>query len=526
MKKRLLLSFIAFLFFIFNSADSFAQNCTVNAGINTTICPGSPFILRGVASGSFQAGAAGAPKWEQTSGPSVNISATSFVGNNATATVTGYTAGSSYTFLLSAQCEDGSYVSQSVTYTVSDLEGVTAGPNATVCPGNYTMQATPLKPGQFGYWLKISGDAAMPDPVNDFNPSSNLVIPASASILSATYRWTVIDGDCIISSNVVITSLGAQPVDAGANQTLSCYNTTASTTLSGSFAPNHPATGQGGTWSFVSGPSTPIFGNANSSSTGVSNLIQGTYVFRWTVTGSCYTGSDEVTIVVPPPTQDRTSAGGDTQIFCDTRTSTVLNAPQPLYSNESGHWILFSKPAGRPDPLFSNANSNVTTVSGLSGVAGEQYVFHYIINNSEFPDCSSTGVYTVRYGFSPQITINSANPLVLLCGAIKASVNYTTQNGAGLSFALISAPAGSGLETIMGLNQYVTAPASGDEIKGLTIAGTYVLRYRLSSGGAIGGCPDAYQDVTIVTSRTPSMSNAGTRQVLACNVVATALAGN
>jgi len=60
--------------------------------------------------------------------------------------------------------------------------------------------------------------------------------------------------------------------------------------------------GQQGTWTIVSGPSVPTFSDPNNNSTNVSGLQQGTYVFRWTVSGPCANGFDEVTVTGIPST--------------------------------------------------------------------------------------------------------------------------------------------------------------------------------------------------------------------------------
>ncbi|RYY21974.1 MAG: hypothetical protein EOP41_07745, partial [Sphingobacteriaceae bacterium] len=149
--RKLLLLLLPVLFY----ADAFSQNCTVNAGVATTICPGSPFVVSGSASGLFASG--GTAVWSQISGPAVNLSATTISGSTATATVTGYAAGSVYGFRLTGKCTDGSLVYQDVLYTASNATPANAGADIVACPSTISMAAGALASGETGSWTLISG---------------------------------------------------------------------------------------------------------------------------------------------------------------------------------------------------------------------------------------------------------------------------------------------------------------------------------------------------------------------------------
>lgn len=512
------LIFIVLTFIFFSKAE--AQNCTVNAGINTTICPGNPFILTGAASGLFASTAV----WTQISGPSVTVSATNISGTAATATVSGYTPDVDYSFRLTAKCTDGHLVSQDVVYTVSSLKTATAGPNTYACPGPFVLQGSALASGETGLWTRISGTG--PAPANPTSPNATLTFSIQQNPQTATYRWTVsktTNGNtCSSFDDVVITNLGTQPVNAGGDISLSCYNVTTQTELIGSFAGTNGPYGQSALWTFVSGPSTPTISNAAIRNPTVSNLVAGTYIFRYTVTGPCQSGSDEVAVVVAPPSQNVTPLGGSsTQTFCDGRTTVLLSAPKALYAGETMQWTQSTGPGTLS---FSAETSNVTTVSGLNGTS--DYSFRYRITNS-VTGCVSERVYNVTYRNPPTIAITSSNPTFVNCSLTEAVVNYTVSGGTGTEYALISAPAGSTIQSSMGgLNNWVDALGSGQTLSGFTKIGTYVLRYRRNTDSGLGGCADAYAEVTIVVSAAPTAANAGTRQVLACNVVSTNLAGN
>jgi hypothetical protein len=505
-----------FLFALVIHLSASAQNCTINAGVNRTLCDGEPFTLVGTATGNFNTPAS----WSQIGGPAVTVSASTVAAGQVTANVTGYSRGVSYTFRLMAKCTDGTPVYNDVTYIFSNLTVANAGPAITNCPGTISMAANAVKTGETGSWILISGNLPLPSPSN--SPTGTVSLPQSGNAVGTTvYRWRITDGTCTTTSDVSVTDIGGvTPVTAsGPNVTVNCYTSTATTNISGSYAGS--GNGQSGTWSFISGPSTPNFGDIHNNNTSLGNLIGGTYVVRWTVAGPCVNGSADVTINVAPPSQDVTQVGDVTLNYCDNRTSTVLNGVKPLYSNETVRWTQAgSNPAGA---TFSDPTSPTTTVSGLIPPSG--YDFIYTITNS-VTNCTSSGTYHVRYIPAPQFVTFPSSPQVLATDSTSYHIIYSVAGGNGTQWELVSAPAGSALQATAGLNNYTNATANDQEIFGMTEIGTYVIRFRRYSNNSSGGCEDAFKDVSIVTSKSPYQSNAGTAQFLACGTTTATLAGN
>lgn len=504
--------------FLLGYSNVQAQNCSLNAGINKTICPGQPFVLKGRATGQIGT----PPVWSQVSGPAATLGNTVPAGaGDYNAVVTNFIANATYVFRLSGQCSDGSYSYQDVTYVVSSLTPANAGVDEVVCPGVFNLKGSPLAPGDRGEWIKILGDEEMPDPENEDSPSASLTIPQSEKGLTATYRWIVTRGGCTSFDDVVITNLGTQPIDAGANQNVGCYNVKAGTRLAGSFAASH-SSGQLGTWTMISGPTVPVFTDENLHNTWVSNLIEGTYVLRWTVKGQCQNGFDDVTINVLKPSQDVTNAGHGLDIYCDGRTSFVLKGPQASYANEVVSWTQITGPTA----VINNANSNVTTVSVPIATVNTKYDFIYSITNP-ITGCVSEGAYSVQFNAAPAVIITTPAPYILLCGKSSAVINYATVGGTSTQYALVQAPTNSTIVTSFGgLSNFITAKASGKTIPGFDKVGTYILRYRQNTENTAGGCTDAYADIKIIVSADAEESNAGTKQILACNVLNATLAGN
>lgn len=523
-----LLRYFLPLVFIFITSEIYAQNCTINAGIDQTICPGAnpnaPFKLIGTSSSSGNLTLQSAPIWTQIAGPAVTVSSTTISGSTAEASVSNFATNVQYTFRLAAKCQDGSTVFQDVKYMVSDVSIANAGADETVCPGTFTFKGSPLKSGETGRWTRIDGSTDMPVPTNSGTYNATINIPVSPNVLTATYRWTVSKGECSSYDDVVIKNLGTQIVNAGSDiNGLDCYNVSTRTWLNGSYAATDVASGQKGTWTFVSGPTLPEIITPSAYNSEVRNLREGTYTLRWTVAGPCRSGSDEMRIVVKRATQNISSAGGRTDIYCDGRTSVVLTAPRPSYTGETGVW---TKVNGAGTQIIQNPNSNVTVVTGLVATTGTGYTFRYTINNPS-SECTSIGDYVVRFNPAPTLTINSASPLIVACGETEAIVNYSSSGGNRIDYALVSAPAGSALQTQLGgLGVYRSAPNSGSTIASMNRIGTYVFRYRVSTDNNTGGCDDVYKEISIVISNNATISNAGTKQVLACNIDNTNLAGN
>ncbi len=508
---RVVLSGLFFVFVVQFSA--YAQNCTINAGVNRIICPPEPFALSGTATGLFTDKAT----WTQIAGPAVTVSATTQSGSTALATVTGFTKNIAYTFRLTAKCGDGTPISNDVVITYSPLTVSDAGPSITACPGTVTMAANALQAGETGTWAVVSGDLPLPSPSN--SPTATVTLPQNSSG-TTIYRWRITANDCVSTSDVSVTNTGGvQPVTASGPGTVNCYTLTGSANISGSYAGS--GNGQSGTWSFVSGPGTPVFGNIHNNNTSLSNLTGGTYVVRWTVAGPCVNGSADVTINVENPSQDVTKVSGTTLTYCDGRTSTVLNGTRPLYTNETVQWAASaSNPGGA---VIVNPTSPTTTINGL--VPNKPYDFNYTITNS-VTHCTSSGVYHIRYVTPPQIVTFPASPQVLATDTTSYNIVYSTSGGNSTQWALVSSPAGSKILDSIGLNTYRDGGATSQLVKGMDKPGTYVYRFRRSSTNTPTGCDDAYKDLSIVVSRTPFEANAGTDQYLDCGVTTATLAGN
>ncbi|NIG56426.1 hypothetical protein [Chitinophaga sp. Cy-1792] len=500
--REILRSFVLTILCLSATNALFAQNCTINAGVTTSVCPNDKFMLSGSSSGRI----AIQPVWSQVGGPAVTIKTP----NSLTSDVSGYAPGMTYKFRLSAKCEDGSFIYDEVTYNTYPATIANAGPDISVCAPGSVLHANAGGAGETGTWSIIGDPRGVSfNMANSNNP--NLAITADPEKSgNVTLRWTLTStNSCRSSDDIVITVPGGvSPVDAGADQVLTnCYTTTQSATMSATYGGNGTS-GQQGTWSVLSGPTVPKFSDIHDNKATVTNLQAGTYKLRWTVQGPCANGVDDVLLEVPVGTQSVSVAKDAGVTYCDGRTSTIITGLSPAYAGETFAWTRVS---GTGDII--SPNSPTTEIKNLTGVKS---VFRYTISNPN-TGCNTAADFTVNYTAPP--TITAASPLIAPCDATMVTVNYSYTGGDKTQWALISAPAGVTPTDFADAGQPLILPQ-------YTIPGTYLVRLKRTTNNGLGGCQDQYADVYVQLSQSPTAANAGTRQVLACNVTSTNLAGN
>ena len=142
------------------------------------------------------------------------------------------------------------------------------------------------------------------------------------------FRLTVTDNSGATGTddvNVTVNAAANQAPTANAGNNIVLTLPTNSTTLTGSGA-DADGTITSYAWSRVSGPTTFTLGTANAASTTLTGLIQGTYVFRLTVTdNSGATGADDVTVTVnAAPNQPPTANAGNNITLTLPANSTTL----------------------------------------------------------------------------------------------------------------------------------------------------------------------------------------------------------
>jgi hypothetical protein len=417
--------------------------------------------------------------WSVTSG-----SATITDAYDPTSDVTGLSIGGSATLewtISNGFCPSSS---SSVTITVDDNPTIAdAGENQGLCNVSTSSLAGNTPSIGTGLWSIVSGPGAVTTPSSPTSGVTGLVFGTPT-----TYRWTISNGSCPDSFDEITISTDEPPTtaNAGSNQTL--CNTTA-TTLDG-----NPATVGTGNWTLLSGTATIT--DASDPTTTVTGLIVGdSATFRWRITnGNCPASSSTVKIKVDAlPT---TANAGTDQGLCNV-TTTTLDGNNPTIG--SGLWTVSSGTA-----TISSPTSPTSGVTGL--VAGSSAVLRWTISNGVCPDSFD------------EVTIdNGQNP-----DAADAGLNQDLCNTTTTTLAANTPAIGTGAWSVVSGTATITDssdPATG--VTGLTIGGSSTLRWTISSGA----CTPTTSDVIIVSSPTPTASNAGTNQTL-CNTTTTTMAAN
>jgi len=182
-----------------------------------------------------------------------------------------------------------------------------------------------------------------------------------------------------------------------------------SATLTGSGAStNGNVTGY--LWSLVSGPSVPTMGQASSSSTSVTGMIQGVYHFQFTVTDVAgLTGTDTTSITVLPALIPPVANAGDSQtIQLPTNTGTLTGSGTTTNGNITGYlWTVISGPSV---PGISQPNSASTGITGLE--AGIYYFQLQVTDNAGLTGLDTAAVrvlYDVQTGLVAYYNFNGGS---------------------------------------------------------------------------------------------------------------------
>ena len=481
-----------------------AQNCSINAGISSTICINDTLVLNGARSGLFSNGATSV--WTQTSGPSVIINTPKTLISRVNIFVAGI-----YKFKLSIKCKDGLYTEDSITVTVLPLTIANAGKDTTFCPTQpANLTGNTLQSGEIGIWTIISANNAGVTINTPSNPHASLTLNSNVSGITKL-RWTIVNiNGCVSYDEVIVTnSGGVSPINAGPDQILTnCFaNTTCTNLMANNGGVGYG--GQQGVWSFVSGPSIPTIAPLMSPTTRVCNLTEGTYVFRYTVSGPCANGFDDVSVIVPPPTQDITQANANafssSTTYCGKVNTLSLIGNTPLYTGETVLWIQTSGP-----PLtITNPTSPSTTVTGITAFG--TYCFNYSIKNST-SKCTSVGI--VCYALFDNGTVDGGPDQILPCNVTTTTIPTTVTGIGALNYKIISGP---------NAYSYPINFRTSNVITGMNYPGTYRVEINYTFGL---GCSPVSDFVDITVSHTATGSNAGTDQNFACKASSTQLAGN
>ena len=359
--------------------------------------------------------------WTQVAGPVANIVNPTLPATTITGLVT-----ASYVFrwtITNGACSSFSDVAVTIITgpTVSN-----AGPAQSWCLADSVILTGNIPVFGTGTWSQMAGPLAVITSPNSSTTSVTGLVPGIY-----TFRWTISFANCTPSiSNVTITIYDTPTVSFAGPDQIICATTT-------TMAANTPLVGTG-LWTFVAGPATPGITTPASPATGITGLIPGTFIFRWTISnGVCPSSSSVVWITVtPPPTP---SVAGPNQTLCADTTAT-LAGNTPAIGN--GIW---TQVAGPSSSVITAPNSPNSTVTGLvTGV----YVYSWTISNGVCPSSSSNVTINVLDSLqnlvNPDTATICSGQTILLNGALPnggtGSYSYQwQQSNDGVSWTNIAA---------------------------------------------------------------------------------------
>ena len=241
----------------------------------------------------------------------------------------------------------------------------------------------------------------------------------------------VTDNQGAISQDTVKIIVNAAPVNqppvanAGADMSITLPLATAN--LNGASSSDPDGTISIYNWTQVSGPSQSSITSPANSSTDVSGLVQGVYVFSLKVTdNSGATSSDVISVTVNaaaniPPVAN---AGSSKSITLPTN-STTLDGSLSADADGSISSYSWAQISGPGSSTITNGNTSVVTVSGL--VAG-QYTYELTVTDNMGATAKSRVKITVsNSGIQPPVANAGADQTITL------PVNTATIDGGGSS---------------------------------------------------------------------------------------------
>ncbi|HLP13747.1 MAG TPA: T9SS type A sorting domain-containing protein [Flavobacteriales bacterium] len=367
---------------------------TSNAGPDQTICATTTSVTM-----AGNTPTTGTGTWTKISGPAGGTITTP---TSPTTTITALVAGT-YVYqwtIANPPCTNSTDQMSIVVNSAPTTSN--AGADQTVCGLTTTMAGNTPTTGS-GVWAQVSGPGT-----SSFGSSTSPTSSVTATVAGTyVYSWTISNNPCTASTdNISITYVSSPTAaNAGPDQTI-C---TATATLAG----NTITTGTG-SWSFISGPSTPTIVTPSSPTSGITGMASlGTYVFQWNAANApCPSSTDQVNIVV--------SAS-----FAPGITISITTGTNPSCSSQP---VTFTATvtSGGASPTYqwqvngSNVGTGASTYTTSTLVTGD--VVTCILGSSD--PCASPSSVTSA-GITMTVNPTPASPTITMSGADLVSSSAT-----------------------------------------------------------------------------------------------------
>ncbi|MEI9917739.1 MAG: tandem-95 repeat protein [Bacteroidota bacterium] len=477
---------------IFVNPAGVNQAPTANAGPDKTVNPPTATVnLSGT--GSDSDGSIIGYTWVRISGPTATI-----VSPNSNNTVVNSLVVGVYVFRLTVTDNGLATAQDDVTVTVTTSNQApksNAGSDKTI---QLPTSATTL-PGSGSdadgtvstyAWTRVSG----PNTPTLANANTNTLSLSGLIIGTYVYRLTVTDNlgatDADDVSLIVQAANIAPVANPGATKNLILPVNSVTLVGSGTDADGSIATYL---WEKVSGPAATT-GATNASSLALSNLLEGTYIFKLTVTDNGgASGSNTVSVVVFPPTTNvapAVSAGSDVTL---TLPSNAVNLPGTATDSDGSIASYLWEKISGPAATLGGATTSTLALTNL--VAGT-YIFRFTATDDKA--FSSSDEVQVK------VTAANQNPIVNVGPTITVTLPTSTTD----ITAVASDPDGTIASYLWTLNTGPNAPTvlgngtNHISISGL-IAGNYLFRCTVTDNQGATGFDDVNVNVQVASNVNP-----------------------
>ena len=379
--------------------------------------------------------------WRKISGPSFGTI------NNPTSgspTITGLSLAGTYQYEVKAVDNRADWTTDIVSVTVTNGGPANQAPTAnagsdisiTLPTSNATLNGGASYDADGSIvsysWSKISG----PSSYTLGTPNANTSALSNLTQGTYVFRLTVTDNSGATGSDDVSVTVNPAPAPsnlpptANAGSDISITLPASNATLNGGASYDADGSIVSYSWSKISGPSSHTLGTPNANTSTVSNLTQGTYVFRLTVTdNSGAAASDDVSIVVnPAPAANQlpvANAGNDATITLPSNSFTLDGSA----SDPDGYIVSYgwTKVSG---PGFTVVWGNGSTAGmGITNLTQGTYVFRLLVTDNSGGTDTDTIVVTVN----SQVQPTNIPPVANAGNAVSITLptNNVTVNGSG-----------------------------------------------------------------------------------------------
>lgn len=333
--------------------------------------------------------------WEQISGPTAGVSITNPTSNSTS--VTGLSSPNTYGFrytITNATTNCVSSDSGTILFNPNNISILANGGADIIAECNLTSVNIPFTTsgGGTNEYRIVNGPSdsslSYPTSFQNFNNSSplNIVFDEEGTYTVEMVRrqtGQILTG-CQQASDAINITVSRIPTasNAGTGQNLACGVT------SSSLAGNTVAVGRS-LWSQISGPNTATIETPFNRITDISGLTEGTYIFRYIISGesNCPPAESDVQVFVSSSTNGPSDAGTD-QTVCFGTPVQLAGSVAP--DGQEGTWAQASGPN---TITFSDSNDPEAVASGFT-TASSAYVLTWTIDNPTV-SCGPPSVDTV-----------------------------------------------------------------------------------------------------------------------------------